>query len=47
MANDSAICVQILNKTLSISHSANTLEKGMNPTILFPALSKQQGRLGS
>ena len=25
--------VQILDKTVCISHSANTLEKGMNPTI--------------
>ena len=39
--------VQILDKTDCISHSTNTLGKGMNPIILSPAMGKQQGRLGS
>ena len=30
-----------------ISHGANTLEKGRNPTILAPAMGKWLGRLGS
>ena len=32
--------VQILNETVCISHSANILGKGMNPTILPPAIGK-------
>ena len=32
--------VQILDEADSISHSTNTLGKGMNPTFLFPAVSK-------
>ena len=32
--------VQILNETDGISHSANTLGKGMNPIILPPAMGK-------
>ena len=32
--------VQILDVTDSISHSTNTLEKGMNPNILPPATGK-------
>ena len=39
--------VQILNEAICISHSANTLEKGMNPTILPPAKGKYLGRLNS
>ena len=31
---------QILDETVSISHGANTLRKGMNPTILPPAMGK-------
>ena len=31
--------VQILDKAVRISHSANTLEKGMNPSLLLPAMS--------
>ena len=31
---------QILNKTDFISHSTNTLWKGMNPIILPPAMDK-------
>ena len=37
---DMVIGVQILDKAVCISHSANTLEKGKNPTILSPAMSK-------
>ena len=37
---NSATQVQILNNAVSISHIANTLRKGMNPTILFPAIGK-------
>ena len=44
---DTATRVQILDETDSISHSTNTLGKGMNPVILPPAISKKQGRLGS
>ena len=32
--------VQILEETLFISHNANTLGKGMQPTILTPIESK-------
>ena len=32
--------VQILDETDCISHSTNTLEKGMNPIILPPAMGK-------
>ena len=39
--------VQILDKSVYISHSNNTLEKIMNPPILFIAMSKEWGRLGS
>ena len=31
---------QILDEADCISHSTNTLEKGMNPTILPPAMGK-------
>ena len=31
---DTVTQVQILDEAVWISHSANTLEKGMNPTIL-------------
>ena len=37
---DSAIQVQILIKAVCISHSANTFEKAMNPTILSQAIGK-------
>ena len=37
---DTATQVQILNETDSISHSTNTLAKGMNPIILPPAMGK-------
>ena len=32
--------VQILDEAVCILHSANTLGKGMNPTILSSAISK-------
>ena len=32
--------VQILDETDCISHGTNTLEKGMNPIILPPAMGK-------
>ena len=32
--------VQILDKADCISHSTNTLGKGMNPIILLPAMGK-------
>ena len=34
------IVVQILDETDCISHSINTLGKGMNPIILLPAMGK-------
>ena len=37
---DSAIRVRIPDDTVSISHNANTLGKGMNSAILSPAMSK-------
>ena len=37
---DTAIRVQILDETNCISHSTNTLGKGMNPIILPPAMGK-------
>ena len=37
---DTAIRVQFLDKTDCISHSTNTLGKGMNPIILPPAMGK-------
>ena len=41
---DMATRVQILDETDCISHSTNTLGKGMNPIILPPAM---EDRLGS
>ena len=32
--------VQILNKAINISYSANTFRKGMNPTIFPPSMGK-------
>ena len=40
MVMDTATRVQILDKTDCISHSTNTLGKGMNPIILPPAMGK-------
>ena len=37
---DMATRVQILDETDCISHSNNTLGKGMNPIILPPAMGK-------
>ena len=37
---DTATQVQILDETDCISHSTNTLGKGMNPIILPPAMGK-------
>ena len=37
---DTATRVQILDETDCISHSTNTLGKGMNPIILSPAMGK-------
>ena len=37
---DTATRVQILDETDCISHSTNTLGKGMNPIILLPAMSR-------
>ena len=37
---DTATRVQILDETDCISHSTNTLGKGMNPIILPPAMDK-------
>ena len=37
---DTATRVQILDVTDCISHSTNTLRKGMNPIIFAPAMSK-------
>ena len=44
---DTATRVQILDLTDCISHSTNTLGKGLNPNILPQAMGKQQSRLGS
>ena len=37
---NTAIRVQILDETDCISHSTNTLGKGMNPIIIPPAMGK-------
>ena len=36
--------VQILYVDIYISHNANTLGKGINPTILSPAMDKRVGQ---
>ena len=41
---DTAIRVQIQDETDCISHSTNTLEKGMNPIILPQAMGKIVGQ---
>ena len=43
---DMAIRVQIIGETVCVSHRANTLEKGMNPIILPPAMGKIVGHSG-
>ena len=47
MEMDTATRVQILDESDCIWHSTNTLEKGMNPIILPPAMGKLYDRLGS
>ena len=37
---NTATQAQILDKFACISHSSNTFDKGMNPTILPPAIVK-------
>ena len=37
---DTVTLVQIMDKTVYISHSANTFEKDINPAILSPLISK-------
>ena len=41
---DTTARVQILDETNCVSHSTNTLGKGMNPTILPPAMGKIVGQ---
>ena len=43
---DTATRVQILDETDCISHSTNTLGKGMNPIILPPPMGKLVGQTG-
>ena len=43
---DTANRAQILDRAVCISLSANTLEKGMNPTILPPDIGKIIGQNG-
>ena len=42
---NTATQVQNLDKADCISHSTDTLEKGMNPMILPPTMDKLEGRL--
>ena len=37
---DMANRVQILDKAVSISHSTNLLENGINPAVSFPTMGK-------
>ena len=37
---NSTIRIQILDKAISNSQSADTLQKGWNPTILLPAMDR-------
>ena len=41
---DTVTWVQIPDESLSISHNANTVRKGMNPTILPPAMGTIAGQ---
>ena len=41
---DTVIRVQVLDKAVCISHGAKTLRKGMNPSILSPAMGKIVGQ---
>ena len=44
---DTATRIQLLDKAICISHSANTPGKGINPTILPSAMDKWLDRLSS
>ena len=44
---DTLTRVQILHKTACILHASNSLNKNVKPTILPPAMSKSQDKLGS
>ena len=44
---DTVTRVQTQNESVGISHSANTLEKGIHPAIIPQALGKKLDRLGS
>ena len=37
---DTTTRVQILDKVVCISHSTNSLQKGMSPIILFPVMGR-------
>ena len=39
-------CVQTLDKAVGILRGANTLGKGLNPTIFSPFIVTYEGRLG-
>ena len=41
---DTITRVQTLGEAVCISHSANTIGKGMNTTILLPAMGKTVGQ---
>ena len=41
---NTATQVQILDEVVCISHRANSLQKGMNPTILLQAIGKIVGQ---
>ena len=43
---DTVIRVQILDVDVFISHNANILVKGMNPTIFSPEIGKQWNKQG-
>ena len=43
---DLATQVRIQDEAVCISHSVNTFEKAVNPTILPPAMSKIVGQIG-
>ena len=47
IGNDKATWIQNLDETVWISHSANSLRKGMNPIILPLAMGKYLSRQGS
>ena len=47
MGNGHGDSSSILGEAVSISHSTNTARKGINPTVLFPAIGELSGKLGS